>query len=90
MKSMATEIYTPTVVGQGSPNLDLSNAELRAIVEPALQSIQPGARVLAIIPDKTRDDNTDILFPVAAEILARARQLVYRGSSRPRQLWQLT
>src|SRR6185295_4389425 len=30
----------------------------------------PGARVLAIIPDKTRDDNTDLLFPFAAEILA--------------------
>jgi len=68
---MATEIYTPTIVGQGSPDLDLSNAELRAIVEPALQNIQPGARVLAIIPDKTRDDNTDILFPIAAEILTR-------------------
>jgi len=26
--------------------------------------------VLAIIPDKTRDDNTDLLFPFAAEILA--------------------
>ncbi len=68
---MITEIYTPTVVGQGSPDLDLSSAELRAIVEPALQNIQPGARVLAIIPDKTRDDNTDILFPIAAEFLAR-------------------
>jgi nickel-dependent lactate racemase len=68
---MATEIYTPTIVGQGSPDLDLSNAELRAIVEPALQNIKPGARVLAIIPDKTRDDNTDVLFPIAAEFLAR-------------------
>src|SRR5262249_53371809 len=28
------------------------------------------ARVLGIIPDKTRDDNTDLLFPFAAEILA--------------------
>lgn len=68
---MVTEIYTPTVVGQGSPELDLSDAELRPIVEAALQRIQPGSRVLAIIPDKTRDDNTDILFPMAAEFLAQ-------------------
>lgn len=39
--------------------------------------VAPGARVLAIIPDKTRDDNTDTLFPFAAEILAT------------RQIWQL-
>src|SRR5207253_8698556 len=26
---------------------------------------------LAIVPDKTRDDNTDLLFPFAAEILAK-------------------
>jgi nickel-dependent lactate racemase len=43
---------------------------LRAIVEQALLSVSPGARVLAIIPDKTRDDNTDLLFPFAAEVLA--------------------
>src|SRR5436189_4717132 len=68
---MISEIYTPNVVGKGSPDLDLTNAELRAIVEPALQNIKPGTRVLAIIPDTTRDDNTDILFPIAAEFLAR-------------------
>lgn len=68
---MISEIYTPSIVGQGSPDLDLTGAELRAIVEPALQKIKPGMRVLAIIPDKTRDDNTDILFPIAAEFLAR-------------------
>jgi len=68
---MITEIYTPTVVGQGSPDLDLSDAELRPIVEAALENINSGSRVLAIIPDKTRDDNTDILFPMAAEFLAR-------------------
>jgi nickel-dependent lactate racemase len=59
----------PSTVGKGAPDLDLSPAELRAIVEQALLTIGPGARVLAIIPDKTRDDNTDILFPFAAEIL---------------------
>jgi nickel-dependent lactate racemase len=60
----------PSTVGKGAPDLDLSPEELRAIVEQALLTIGPGARVLAIIPDKTRDDNTDILFPFAAEILA--------------------
>src|SRR5919198_1614308 len=61
---------TPAFIGQGSPELDLSPAELHAIVERALSRIAPGARVLAIIPDKTRDDNTDVLFPFAAAILA--------------------
>ncbi|HEX8560770.1 MAG TPA: lactate racemase domain-containing protein [Pyrinomonadaceae bacterium] len=60
----------PTIVGRGAPDLDLSPAELRAIVGQALLSVAPGARVLAIIPDKTRDDNTDLLFPFAAEVLA--------------------
>jgi nickel-dependent lactate racemase len=60
----------PSVVGKGAPDLDLSPGELRSIVEQALLAVGPGARVLAIIPDKTRDDNTDVLFPFAAEILA--------------------
>src|SRR5207237_3648396 len=64
----------PSFVGKGSPEFDLSPEELRAILEHALMSIAPGARVLAIIPDKTRDDNTDVLFPFAAETLA-ARQV---------------
>ncbi|MFN2578186.1 MAG: lactate racemase domain-containing protein [Pyrinomonadaceae bacterium] len=64
----------PAFIGSGSPNLDLSPGELRAILEQSLLEVAPGARVLAIIPDKTRDDNTDLLFPFAAEILA-ARQV---------------
>jgi nickel-dependent lactate racemase len=60
----------PSTVGKGAADLDLSPEELRAIVEQALLTVGPGARVLAIIPDKTRDDNTDLLFPFAAEILA--------------------
>ena len=39
------------------------------IVRQALEVIQPGERVLAIIPDKTRDDNTHELFPIATEFL---------------------
>src|SRR5215203_1670988 len=60
----------PSTVGKGGADLDLSPEELRDIVEQALLTVGPGARVLAIVPDKTRDDNTDLLFPFAAEILA--------------------
>ena len=49
--------------------LDLST--LTEIVEQALDVVQPGERVLAIIPDKTRDDNTHLLFPVANEFLSK-------------------
>ena len=49
--------------------LELST--LTEIVEQALDVIQPGERVLAIIPDKTRDDNTHILFPIANEFLSK-------------------
>ncbi len=64
---------SPAFIGNGSPESDLSAGELRAILEQALSRIKPDARVLAIIPDKTRDDNTDLLFPFAAEILAARR-----------------
>jgi len=40
-----------------------------SIVEQVLEIIKPGERVLAIIPDKTRDDNTDVLFPITSRIL---------------------
>jgi len=58
---MSTDLLTLT------EGLNLSS--LTAIVQRALDVIQPGERVLAIIPDKTRDDNTDILFPVANQFL---------------------
>ena len=64
----------PAFVGTGSPEGDLSRTDLRAILEQSLLRVAPGARVLSIIPDKTRDDNTDILFPIATEIL-QARQI---------------
>jgi nickel-dependent lactate racemase len=78
----------PSVTGTGSPELDLSPNELRAIVNQALLSIAPEARVLAIIPDKTRDDNTGLLFPFAAEVLAarnvaRFDALVAQGTHMP-------
>lgn len=59
------------LIGKGNANHSLSLPELRAIVEEALDRIGPGERVLAIIPDKTRDDNTHLLFPMAAQYLAR-------------------
>src|SRR5687767_7744092 len=40
------------------------------IIRDALSVVQPGERVLAIIPDKTRDDNTDLLFPIANRFLS--------------------
>ena len=42
---------------------------LAGIIHDALAVVQPGERVLAIIPDKTRDDNTDLLFPIANQFL---------------------
>lgn len=42
---------------------------LDSIVTEALEVVQPGERVLAIIPDKTRDDNTHKLFPIADRVL---------------------
>src|SRR5437660_10356678 len=64
----------PAFIGEGSADANLSPDDLREIIEQALLHVAPGARVLAIIPDKTRDDNTDVLFPFAAETLA-ARQV---------------
>jgi len=60
-------------VGHGGATMALSPEELRAIVTEALGEIGPGERVLAIVPDKTRDDNTDQLLPFAAEILAQKK-----------------
>ncbi len=77
-----------TVVGRGAATLSLSGKELRAIVAEALADIGPGERVLAIVPDKTRDDNTDQLVPFAAEILARKKiasldALIAQGTHAP-------
>jgi nickel-dependent lactate racemase len=58
------------VTGKGGALADLSPLELREIVREALAAVRENSRVLAIIPDKTRDDNTDLLFPIAAAALA--------------------
>ncbi len=66
---MTNEVEVP-LAGYGSPVDDLDATALRSILVQALAHITPGERVLAIIPDKTRDDNTHQLFPIAAEILS--------------------
>src|SRR5882762_7995939 len=76
------------VVGRGAPAWALSPEELRVIVAEALDGIELRERVLAIVPDKTRDDNTDLLFPFAAEILtqkkvARLDALIAQGTHGP-------
>jgi nickel-dependent lactate racemase len=58
-----------TETQRSAEGLDLST--LTEIVEQTLELVQPGERVLAIIPDKTRDDNTHLLFPVATEFLTK-------------------
>lgn len=65
------ERIRPDIVGSGSPDADLSADDLQIIVEDALSEIAPASKVLAIVPDKTRDDNTYLLFPFAAEFLKR-------------------
>ena len=68
-----------------APARVLSAADLRQTVRDALRAIPAGARVLAVIPDRTRDDNTDLLFPMLSQELAArgARQfdaLVAQGT----------
>jgi nickel-dependent lactate racemase len=48
----------------------LSADDMRQIVADALAGVRSGTRVLAVIPDKTRDDNTDLLFPMVSQTLA--------------------
>jgi nickel-dependent lactate racemase len=60
----------PTMVGVGSRTTVLTPADLRQIVRDAIRSLPPRARVLAVIPDRTRDDNTDVLFPIISQELA--------------------
>ncbi len=66
---MSTEVLPYQVVGEGSPESDLTEHELHTIVEQTLEPIAHGERVLAIVPDRTRDDNTDLLFPSALQLL---------------------
>jgi nickel-dependent lactate racemase len=58
-----------SIIGFGAPEADLDSRQFRLLLEEALDSISRGERVLAIIPDKTRDDNTPELFPIVTQIL---------------------
>jgi lactate racemase len=76
------------VAGQGSATASLDASDLQAIVGRALAGVTPGARVLAIVPDKTRDDNTHLLLPFAAQALeakkvGRLDALVAQGTHPP-------
>jgi nickel-dependent lactate racemase len=67
--SIAAPQVQTRLIGYGSPKADLTSEDLRRIVEESLTGIEPRAKVLAIVPDRTRDDNTDLLFSLAARFL---------------------
>jgi nickel-dependent lactate racemase len=60
-----------SVLGTGAASADLKVTDMRPIVEEALHSIGAGSRVLAVVSDRTRDDNTPELFPLVSQTLAR-------------------
>ena len=60
-----------TVLGTGAASADLRVNDMRPIVEEALHAVESGSRVLAIVSDRTRDDNTPELFPLVSQTLAR-------------------
>ena len=57
------------VVGTGATQAELAGDSLREILCQALSSVPRHSRVLAIVADATRDDNTHLLFPISADIL---------------------
>jgi nickel-dependent lactate racemase len=81
-------IDTGATIGTGGPRASLAAADLEAIVEQALADVRAGSRVLAIVPDATRDDNTPELFPIASRVLdtrkvGRFDALVAQGTHPP-------
>ena len=68
---MSTDVFTARTIGEGSADAQLTPQVLASVVEEALDIIRAGERILAIVPDRTRDDNTDYLFPVASRFLSR-------------------
>jgi nickel-dependent lactate racemase len=62
-----------SVIGTGSAQTDLTPAAMRPYVDEALRSVAPGTRVLAVVSDRTRDDNTPELFPLVSQALSQAR-----------------
>ena len=71
----------------------MNTTDLAGIIHDALNVVQRGERVLAIIPDKTRDDNTHVLFPIAEKFLRergvdRFDALVAQGTHPPMTVQQ--
>jgi nickel-dependent lactate racemase len=60
-----------SVLGTGAASADLKVTDMGPIVDGALPAIKPGSRVLAVVSDRTRDDNTPELFPLVSQTLAR-------------------
>jgi len=58
-----------SLVGKGSASSVLVESDFREVVEQALETVPAKAKVLAVIPDTSRDDSTHILFPLIDEIL---------------------
>jgi nickel-dependent lactate racemase len=66
----------------------LTPAGMRSIVRDALGGVPAGSRVLAVISDRTRDDNTPLLFPMISQELSERRAasldaLVAQGTHPP-------
>lgn len=57
------------VNGEGSQESNLGRSALRQIVADSLQDLPAGSRIVAIVPDKTRDDITNVLLPMAIDEL---------------------
>jgi nickel-dependent lactate racemase len=58
------------IYGSGATACSLSMQDLAGIISESLANIGENSRVLAIVPDKTRDDNTHQLIPLTAGILS--------------------
>lgn len=59
------------IYGKGAADFALTVAEVSQIISRSFAEIAFGERVLAIIPDQTRDDLTSILFPFVAANLEK-------------------
>lgn len=65
------------VFGEGSRDSNLGRPALREIIARSLDAIPEGSRIVAIIPDKTRDDITDVLLPMAIDELTSKRPSMF-------------
>jgi nickel-dependent lactate racemase len=55
--------------GEGSRDANLGRVAMREIISRALEAVPEGSRIVAIVPDKTRDDTTHVLLPMAIDEL---------------------